>query len=109
MSRQSYRGISVTPSPRRATPAGGYWAELAALRAQSNRPIVRYRAATVAVAEPLVAATVVLLLCGAVGDRAVLVDLAFGLALAIVLLVLIILAVSVYARVAHSWRRVDGR
>ncbi len=62
-----------------------------------------------AVAEPLVAATIVLLLCGVVSGRALLLDLAFGVALAVVLLVALVLVASVYARLLHSWQRVDGR
>jgi Zn-dependent membrane protease YugP len=92
-----------------STHAGGYWAQVAAIRAQSNRPVVRFRAATVAVAEPLVTVTIVLLLCGVVSGRALLLDLAFGVALAVVLLVAVVLVASVYARLLHSWRRVDGR
>lgn len=109
MSRSYYRGVSTTPPSIYASRAGGYWGQVAAMRAQAKRPIVRYRAAVVTVAEPLVAATIVLLVCGLVAGRAIFLNVAFGLSLAITLLVLVTLVASASAAATRSWQHGDGR
>lgn len=109
MPRHDYRGLGSVPSSRHVSSAGGYWGQVEAIRAQSQRPLVRYRAAVVTIAEPLVAATIVLLVCGLVGGRAILLTVAFGLSLAIILLVLLTLIVSRCAVATRAWQYGDGR
>ena len=109
MSRHYYRGIKAVLSPRHVASANGYWEQVAVFRAQSRRPIVRYRAAVVTIAEPLVAATIVLIIYGLVGERAIFLDLAFAVSLTIIALVLITLLASACAVAVFGWQQGDGR
>lgn len=109
MSGKYQRWNRIAPSPYNATQTGGYWDQVAAIRARKTRPIVRWRAAVAGVVEPLTAVIILLLLWGIIGRVSAVLLAAVGLALAVVLLVIATLFGSACAVSISRWQRGASR
>lgn len=109
MSGKYQRWNRISPPLHYEAETGGYWSQVAAVRANKTRPIARWRMAVAAIMEPLTAVIILLLLWGMIGRVPLAVHLAVGLALAVVLLVTATLVGSACAIGMGLWQRGDSR
>ncbi|HEY8600709.1 MAG TPA: hypothetical protein VIL85_19890 [Thermomicrobiales bacterium] len=109
MSGKYQRWNRISPPQHYHPKAGGYWEQVAVIRANKTRPIARWRMAVAAIVEPLTAVIILLLLWGMIGRVSLALHIAVGLALAIVLLVIATLLGSACSTRMGRWQRGDGR
>ena len=109
MSGKYQRWNRISPPQHHQQPTGGYWGQVAVIRANKTRPIARWRIAVAAIVEPLTAGIILLLLWGMIGHVPLAILAAVGLALAVVLLVIGTLLGSVYAVSRGRWQRGESR
>ena len=109
MSGKYQRWNRISPPLHYQPPTGGYWEQVAVIRANKTRPIARWRMAVAAIVEPLTAVIILLLLWGMIGRVPLALLAAVGLALAVVLLVTGTLLGSVYAVSRGRWQRGESR
>lgn len=109
MSGKYQRWNRISPPLHYEAKTGGYWGQVAAIRANKTRPIARWRMAVAAIVEPLTAVIMLLLLWGMIGRVSLALLVAVGLALAVVLLVVATLLGSACAVSMGRWQRGDSR
>ena len=109
MSGKYQRWNRISPPQHYQAPTGGYWGQVAVIRAHKTRPIARWRTAVAGIVEPLAAVILLLLLRGMIGRVSLALIVAVRLALAVVLLVIGTLLGSASAVSNSCWQRGEGR